>query len=210
MRQRSNNNDLDRCNFLLGKGTSTPHARFVSTDNGRLLDRDLDINYCRDNIRPPVLFGSAIDKIVKENGANDVVFLEIAPHPVLKAYIEQCGGEPISLIRRPNPKVPAQNTGEHYQLLEGIGNLLCIGFKRVDFDKLYASNTGESSFVKPTLPPYPYNKTLCWSESAEEQSLRLRQKQRPVAPSHFRLSVDTHASLTGHVVMDAVLFPASG
>jgi acyl transferase domain-containing protein len=194
----------------LPKGTNPPHTRVMSTVEGKWLDRDLDIDYCWDNIRRPVLFGSAIDKLVKENGAGDVLFLEIAPHPVLKAYIEQCGGEPISLIRRPNPKVPAQNTGEHYQLLEGIGNLLGAGFKRIDLGQLCAPANGKFDFVKSKLPPYPYNKSSCWSESASERSLRLREKQRPVSSSHFRLSVDTHASLTGHVVMDAVLFPASG
>ncbi|EGO22026.1 hypothetical protein SERLADRAFT_475152, partial [Serpula lacrymans var. lacrymans S7.9] len=99
----------------LGKGTNKPVARVMSTADGKWLDRDLDIDYCWDNIRRPVLFGTAINKLINDEGSEGLLFLEIAPHPVLKAYIEQCGGEPVSLIRRPNPKVPAQNTGEHYQ-----------------------------------------------------------------------------------------------
>ncbi|EGN96333.1 hypothetical protein SERLA73DRAFT_186037 [Serpula lacrymans var. lacrymans S7.3] len=146
-----------------------------------------------------------MNKIINDHG-----FLEIAPHPVLKAYIEQCGGEPVSLIRRPNPKVPAQNTGEHYQFLEGVGNLLASGFKRVDFDKLCASPDGQNDFVKPKLPNYPYNKSYCWAESAGERSRRLREKPRPIATPHFRINVDSHPDLTGHIVFDAVLFPASG
>ncbi|KAF9642765.1 hypothetical protein BDM02DRAFT_3192722, partial [Thelephora ganbajun] len=58
--------------------------------------------------------------------------LEITPHPVLKSYIEEISGNPISLIHRPNPKAPAQNTGEHFQFLEGIGDLLMIGYKHID------------------------------------------------------------------------------
>lgn len=194
----------------LSRGTKPPVARVMSTTDGKWLERDLDINYCWDNIRCPVLFGTAINKLVTDQGRNDVVFLEIAPHPVLKAYIEQCGGEPVSLVRRPNPKVPAQNTGEHYQFLEGIGNLLSTGFKNVDFDKLCASPEGATDFVKSKLPAYPYNKSYCWSESAQEQSHRLREKPRPVATPHFRINVDTHPDLTGHIVFDAPLFPASG
>ncbi|KAI6142295.1 putative nonribosomal peptide synthetase [Pisolithus thermaeus] len=194
----------------LSQGTKTPTAKVMSTTDGKWLDRDLDISYCWDNIRRPVLFGTAINKIVTDESASGVVFLEIAPHPVLKAYIEQCGGEPISLIRRPNPKVPAQNTGEYYQFLEGIGNLLNAGFKNVDFNQLCASPEGATDFTKAKLPEYPYNKSHCWAESASDQSRRLREKPRPVATPHFRINVDTHPDLTGHIVFDAVLFPASG
>ncbi|KAF9241407.1 putative nonribosomal peptide synthetase [Melanogaster broomeanus] len=194
----------------LAQGTKTPVARVMSTTDGKWLDRDLDINYCWDNIRCPVLFGTAINKLIADEGADGLQFLEIAPHPVLKAYIEQCGGEPVSLIRRPNPKVPTQNTGEHYQLLEGIGNLLSAGFKNVDFSKLCASPGGAMDFTKARLPEYAYNKSYCWGESASERSRRLRQKPRPIASPHFRVNVDSHPDLTGHIVFDAVLFPASG
>lgn len=192
------------------RGTKTPFARVMSSTDGKWLDRDLDINYCWDNIRRPVLFGTAINKIVSDEGPDGVQFLEIAPHPVLKAYIEQCRGEPFTLIRRPNPKTPAQNTGEHYQLLEGIGNLLSTGFKNVDFDKLCASPDGTTDFVRAKLPEYAYNKSYCWAESGLQQSQRLRERPRPIASPHFRVNVDSHPDLTGHIIFDAVLFPASG
>lgn len=194
----------------LSQETKTPFARVMSTTDGKWLERDLDINYCWDNIRHPVLFGTAINKIVSDEGPDGVRFLEIAPHPVLKAYIEQCGGESITLIRRPNAKVPAQNTGEHYQLLEGIGNLLSTGFKNLDFGKLFASPDGTTDFMKVKLPDYAYNKSYCWAECAAQQSQRLRERPRPIAPAHFRINVDSHPDLAGHIVFDALLFPASG
>jgi len=73
-------------------------------------------------------------------------------------------GNPISLIRRPNPKVPAQNTGEHFQFLEGIGNLLMTGYKHIDVNKLSGRTDGIVDFVKVPLPAYPYSKTSCWAE----------------------------------------------
>ncbi|KAG6329744.1 hypothetical protein ID866_9345, partial [Astraeus odoratus] len=194
----------------LSQGTKTPVAHVMSTTDGKWLDRDLDVNYCWDNICRPVLFGTAINKIVTQEGANGVAFLEIAPHPVLKAYIEQCGGKPLSLICRPSSMVPSHNTGEHYQFLEAIGNLLRIGFKNVDFSKLCASPEGVTDFIKAKLPEYPYSKSTCWTESASNQSSRFREKSRPIATPHFRINVDTHPDLTGHIVFDAVLFPASG
>ena len=182
----------------------------MSTTDGNWLDRDLDINYCRDNIRRPVLFGTAIDKIISDEGPDGVRFMEIAPHPVLKVYLEQCGGEPITLICRPNPKVPAPKAGDYYQLLEGIGNLLSTGFKNVDFDKLCTAPDGTTDFMKAMLPNYPYSKSRCWMESGWQQFQRLREWPCPIASPHFPVCVDTPLDLTGHIVFDAVLFPTSG
>jgi len=190
--------------------TPEPIAKVMSTVDGRWLERDLDVQYCWDNIRQPVLFGTAINKIVQELGAENVCFLEIAPHPVLKSYIEEIGGNPISLIRRPNPKVPAQNTGEHLQFLEGVGNLLMTGYAQIDANRLASRSDGIVNFVKVPLPPYPYSKSPCWAEDGATKSLRLRAPRRPLAQDHFRINVDTHPDLTGHVIMGAVLYPGAG
>jgi len=187
-----------------------PTAKVMSTVDGKWLERELDVQYCWDNIRQPVLFGTAINKIVQELGAENVSFLEIAPHPVLKSYIDEIGGRPISLIRRPNPKVPSQNTGEHFQFLEGIGNLLMTGYSHVDANKLSARSDGIDDFVKVPLPPYPYSKSSYWVEDGVAQTLRLRAPPRPLAQDHFRISVDTHPDLTGHLIMGAVLYPGAG
>jgi len=101
-------------------------------------------------VRQPVLFGTALNKIVQELGAKNVSFLEIAPHPVLKSYIEEIGGNSTSLIRRPNPKVPAQNTSEHFQFLEGLGNLLMTGYFHIDASKIAGHSDGIG--IPPTLP----------------------------------------------------------
>jgi len=190
--------------------TQEPTAKVMSTVDGKWLERGLDVQYCWDNIRQPVLFGTAINKIIQELGAENVSFLEIAPHPVLKSYIEEIGGRPVSLIRRPNPKVPAQNTGEHFQFLEGIGNLLMTGYAHVDANKLAGRSDGIVDFVKVPLPPYPYSKSSYWVEDGATKSLRLRAPPRPLAEDHFRINVDTHPDLAGHVIMGAVLYPGAG
>ena len=191
-------------------GISTPVVRTMSSVDAGWLARDMDEDYCWDNIRQPVLFGKAIDDIVKERGPENVVFLEISPHPVLQAYINHAGGKAFSLVRRPNFKVPVKNTGEYHQLLEGIGGLLSAGFKAIDLAKLCATPDGQQNFVQCKLPEYPYNRLKCWSESAGDRSMRLQEKCRPLAGAIFRLSCETHPDLTGHVIFDQPVFPASG
>ncbi|KAJ3195836.1 hypothetical protein HK101_010930 [Irineochytrium annulatum] len=191
--------------------------RVMSTVDGKWLERPLDLSYCWDNIRQPVLFGTAIDKIVKHfGGADSVVFLEVAPHPVLKSYVEQCGGQAVSLVRRPNPKFPALNTGEHHQFLEGLGNLLLAGFSKLDFAKLSGSSAATTGgpkyedFKRYSLPAYPYTKTSCWSESAYDKSRKHGGKGRPLCAPHFRMGVETHPWVVGHTILGSVLFPGSG
>ena len=198
--------------FVRGALTAThePIAKVMSTVDGKWLDRDLDVQYCWDNIRQPVHFGTALNKIVQELGAENVSFLEIAPHPVLRSYIQEIGGNPISLIRRPNSRVPAHNTSEHFQFLEAIGNLLMTGYSHIDPNKLAGRSDGIVDFVKVPLPHYPYSKSSCWVEDGATRSLRLRAAPRPLAPEEFRINVDTHPDLTGHVVMGAVLYPGAG
>ncbi|KAF9645762.1 hypothetical protein BDM02DRAFT_3189448, partial [Thelephora ganbajun] len=156
--------------FVKGVLTATrePIAKVMSTVGGRWLEHDLDVQYCWDNIRQPVLFGTALNKIVQELGTENVS-LEITPHPV-----------------------PAQNTGEHFQFLEGISDLLMIGYKHIDVNKLAGRTDGIVDFVK--------------AEGGAAASLRLRERPRSLAQDHFRISVDTHPDLTGHVVLGAVLY----
>ena len=191
-------------------GMNPPAVRIMSTVDGHWLERDMDINYFWDNIRQPVLFGAAINKIIKENSSENILFLEIAPHPVLKAYILQCQGQSISLIRRPNSKVPSQNTGEHYQFLEGIGNLLTSGFKAVDLARFCSTPDGRQNFLRSHIPDYPYKKITCSSESASNLSIRIRPKSSPLSSPLFRMSLGTHPDLAGHLIFDVPLFPLSG
>jgi acyl transferase domain-containing protein len=195
-----------------GTGASSPTARVMSSVDGNWLQRDMDADYCWDNIRRPVLFGAGISRIVNHCKVSNqkAIFLEIAPHPVLRSYIEEGGGMPISLATRPNPKVSVQATGNHQQFLEGLGNLIGAGYKGVDFDRFYASPHGHQGYVKINFPSYPYNKIICWSESGAARSIRLQQPTSPLSGSHFRLSVDTHPELTGHHIFNTPLFPASG
>ncbi|KAJ3033802.1 hypothetical protein HDV00_005815 [Rhizophlyctis rosea] len=187
-----------------------PTVQIMSTVEGGWMTRPFNQDYLWDNIRHAVLFKPAIEKVVKDFGSENVTFIEISPHPVLKSYIENCNGNVVTLVKRPNPKFPAQNTGEHHQFLEGIGSLIGFGFNQIDFDKFYGFGSGPEAPIPVTLPLYPYNKTLCWQEDPKQTSLRLDAPRKPLEMPHFRLNAETHPSLTGHVIMGSMLLPASG
>lgn len=187
----------------------SPDIRAASTVHGDWLDRNLDVDYWWDNIRQPVMFGGAIDRLVLEDRPGNILFLELGPHPVLSGYIQQCGGRPFTLIRRPNTKVSIQTEEEQGQFLGGMGQLICAGFKAIGLAKLCGIPDAKS-FLKCYFPPYPYNRSTCWNESAGARSARLRRRSRPLDKSLFRLSVDTHPELSGHVIFGTSLFPASG
>ena len=80
----------------------------------------------------------------------------------------------------------------------------------MDFDKLCTSPNGIAKFVKVKLPKYAYNESRCWKESGSQRSERLREQPHPVVSPHFRINVDSHFDLTGHIVFNEILFPASG
>ncbi|KAI8820281.1 putative nonribosomal peptide synthetase [Fimicolochytrium jonesii] len=204
--------------FAMGNAAG-PCSRVMSTVTGDWVD-ELNLELAWQNIESPVLFGPALKKVIDEYG-EDIAFLEIAPHPVLKAYIEQCGGSsPINLVRRPDRKNPASNTGEDFQFLEGLGQLISSGYTSLDFDKLCAlpskaqehvAITNVADFVEVALPPYPYtSKRSCWKEDQSAYSRKHQEDSLPLGAPHFRLSVSTHPALVGHTVMDSVLFPGSG
>ena len=54
--------------FTFTDGFSKPTVRTMSTVHAGWLDRNMDEDYCWENIHQPVLFSKAIDDIVKEKG----------------------------------------------------------------------------------------------------------------------------------------------
>ncbi|KAJ3020326.1 hypothetical protein HKX48_000987 [Thoreauomyces humboldtii] len=167
--------------------------------------------YCWDNIRQPVYFRQAMDAILEEHGAANLIFVEVAPHPVLRAYIDESGAPAITLVRRPNPKTPAQNKAEDVSVLAGLGELVCAGANSLDFNLLAQVTGGASAALeRMQLPPYPYQKILCSVESPASVAHRNRAPALPLGEPLFNLHVASHPSLRGHRIMNAVIFPGAG
>jgi len=176
--------------------TQEATAKVMSTVDGKWLERGLDVQYCWDFANrccsvPPSTRSS------RNSGSRTFRFWRSLP--------TLCS----SLHRRdwwkthlPDPSSQPQGPClEYRRTLEGIGNLLMTGYTYVDANKLAGRSDGIVDFVKVPTPPYPYSKSSYLVEDGATKTLRLRAPPRPLAKYHFRINVDTHPDLAGHVIM---------
>ncbi|WNG36081.1 acyltransferase domain-containing protein [Archangium violaceum] len=155
--------------LLAGTSPRTASVPFYSTVKDRLLEGpELDGAYWADNLREPVLFGNAVQRLLSEGHE---VFLELSPHPILLTPIEEIlhaagkKGAALPSVRRDTP--------EHATLLGSLGSLYSLGAS-VDWTKQAA----EGRFVR--LPSYPWQKQRFW-HLVVESSARVARGPRQVS-----------------------------
>ncbi|WP_244817261.1 type I polyketide synthase [Caballeronia sp. Lep1P3] len=194
---------------LAGLAPRDGDVPFVSTVTGDILPgTELDVGYWWRNIREPVRFGDAIARL-----ANDGVrvFIEIAPHSILRTYVKQT----LDALRQPGAIVPTlkrqHDTAE--MLAHAVLSAVAHG-ARVDLERL----------VPPApiaaLPTYPWQRERYWLEaSAEGHNLVNRRADHPLLG--YRLHEHAFAwenqldpqrvpMLADHVVDGGVAFPGAG
>jgi acyl transferase domain-containing protein/acyl carrier protein len=124
---------LEALEGIRPRSSSVP---LYSTVTGEIENgRALDAAYWVRNLRQPVLFSTAVERLL-EDGHD--VFVEVSPHPVLLSAVEQClrhhGREGITL-----PSL-RENEGREAPL-GSFGTLYTLGHPVVDWDKLYSSSS---------------------------------------------------------------------
>lgn len=132
-----------------------PTTVTMSTVTGEFVSQEYTIDYLWSNLRKPVLFSTAIPKIVEKFG-EETTFVEIAPHPVLsqvcyvafilsgqkymlmlcEQYIKQMGAfDSLAGSQRPpsarHLKPGAKPPTEVHTLLQALGRLLVCGINSV-------------------------------------------------------------------------------
>ena len=145
--------------------------------------QDFDALYWARNIREPVLFSAAVQRLMEDK--HDI-FLEISPHPILLSVMQQgfhhFGQEGVLLasLRR--------EEDEYTVLLGSLGALYTSGYP-VDWSKLYPAG---GRCVR--LPLYPWQRERCWLEpSAGDVGAHHGQVARngagyhPLLGLHFKL-----------------------
>jgi acyl transferase domain-containing protein/surfactin synthase thioesterase subunit len=178
-----------------------------------------DAAYFWRNVRQSVLFSTAVGRALDDGHR---VFLEVGPHPVLRASIEEClaerkvAGAVVSSLRRGAPELDS--------LATSLGQLFVAG-AAIDW-----------SCIAPRgrlleLPAYPWQRSRHWAESEEAEqhrkglaggtSLRSVGARHPVLGVRLDLPTPTwvatvkvaeprDAYLADHQVNGAVVFPGTG
>ncbi|KAA1008215.1 SDR family NAD(P)-dependent oxidoreductase [Paraburkholderia panacisoli] len=185
------------------------HTRFVSTVTGDTLPGTaLDAGYWWRNIREPVRFGDAIAHL-----ANDRVrvFIEVAPHSILRTYVKQT----LATLKLPGAVVPTLK--RHHDSAEMLAHSILSAVAhgaRVDLERFVPDAP------RTVLPSYPWQREHHWIEqTVEGNGVVTRRVDHPLLG--YRLHQHAFAwenqldpqrvpMLADHVVDGGVAFPGAG
>ncbi len=141
-----------------------------STVTGQVSDGlQFDALYWARNMREPVLFSSAVQRLV-EDGHD--IFLEISPHPILLGAMQQ-GFYQVGQEAAVLPSLRHEED-ERSVLLGSLGALYTLGYP-VDWNLIYPTG---GQCVR--LPCYPWQRERCWLEPSTGDTDAYRE---PVARS---------------------------
>ncbi len=185
------------------------HTRFVSTVTGDTLPGTaLDADYWWRNIRKPVRFGDAIARLADDRVR---VFVEIAPHSILRTYVKQ------TLAARVAPGVVVPTLKRQHDSAEMLAHSFLSAVAqgaRVDLDRLVPD------VPHAALPTYPWQRERYWLvPSVEGYGLVNRRVDHPLLG--YRLHEHAFAwenqldpqrvpMLADHVVDGGIAFPGAG
>lgn len=141
-------------------GFAPVHQRqscFVSTVSGEICDDTLDAGYWWDNVRQPVRFEAAIERLI---ALGCRTFVEIAPHAILQRYLKEClaaagaKGEILPSLRKNDDGIDrVQELALRLHLLAGR-------------DTLQGCFPAVGRFVD--LPSYPWQRERHWLPATSE------------------------------------------
>jgi acyl transferase domain-containing protein len=124
---------------------------------------DLDAGYWCANVRQPVRFGAALEKL-----AGNAVFLELGPHPVLSVAVTQTlEATVLASLRR--------GRDERETLLESLGALWVQG-QAVDWSGVHPDGGRQVR-----LPTYPFQRQRYWFEGRPAPAVAAPAAQPPAA-----------------------------
>src|SRR5947209_9009844 len=134
--------------------------RFISTVTGReLIGTECDATYWWENIRLPVQFAGGVNQLLS---GEDLLFLEIGPHPVLAHYLAEC----MEFAERVGTILPSlhRKENDHTTLLGSLATLYTRGCP-VRWDTLVAGGHHVS------LPLYPWQRERYWNAPKASRQL---------------------------------------
>ncbi|MET7683637.1 acyltransferase domain-containing protein [Streptomyces sp. NPDC005423] len=146
----------DLGDLLSGLTPADTSCAMVSTVTGRpLAGPELTASYWMDNLRRPVRFADTVRTVAEREPS---VFVEISPHPVLSAAVEETllthglEGSVVASVRR--------GQDEHTELIRSAGRFFAAG-GRIDFTRWYGTRTPPVA-----LPPYSWDTSQYRTDTA--------------------------------------------
>jgi len=186
--------------------------RYVSTVTGDTLSgAALDAAYWWRNIREPVRFGQAITRLA-ETGVR--VFIEIAPHSILRHYVKQT----LASLNLPGAVVPTLKRHHDSAQMLAHSTLSAVAHgARVDLGRFVPVASQGSHAV---LPTYPWQRERYWqTATAEGYNFVNRRVEHPLLGYRLyehafawenQLDPQRVPMLADHVVDGGVAFPGAG
>src|SRR5689334_19540068 len=174
---------------------------------GPVADGELDAAYWWRNMRQPVLFQPAIDRLIDDGHA---AFLEIGPHAALAVPVTACleqrgrAGYVVASLRR--------GQDDRDTMLQALGELHVRGHA-IAWEGVVGRRHG---FVG--LPGNPWEKHSFWTESEEARAIRHDVPSHPLLGHRLRVAEPVwqveigrrlQPFLSDHGVDGAVVFPAA-
>ena len=181
---------------------------FYSVVTGKLADgTELDASYWWQNVRQPVRFAQALDKMLEDGFST---FLELSPHPVLaRAIVEVQAGRGSKGAALPSLR---RDADDRAIMLASLGSLYTLGCL-VDWK---AVNPGSRTNTR--LPSYPWQRERYWDESEISATFRLGKHLHPLLERRIETARpvwETHLKsqrvpyLADHRIQGAVVYPAA-
>ncbi len=148
--------DALRDDLLTALGELAPGSAAVpmcsSVTSAMVAGPELDAAYWYRNLREPVRFSDVVKRLAEQEHG---VFIEMSPHPILLAPIE----EEVRHLGKTAVLVPSlrRQEDEGRTMLGALGALHASGYP-VDFSKRHPTRGGCVS-----LPTYPWQRERCWT-----------------------------------------------
>jgi acyl transferase domain-containing protein/acyl carrier protein len=142
----------DLLSALDGLDPRPPSTHIYSTVTGDTGEAaSFDPVYWMRNLREPVLFSRAIQRLVEDG---HLTFLEVSPHPLLASPINQV----LKHVGREGRVLPSMRNGEDERavVLGSLGALYAEGYS-VNWARVYS---GEGQYIP--LPTYPWQRERFW------------------------------------------------
>ncbi|GJL77795.1 MAG: hypothetical protein NPINA01_07840 [Nitrospinaceae bacterium] len=182
---------------------------FYSTVRGKIeTGKQMDADYWWENVRQPVQFFKATEKLVKDKFTT---FLELSPHPVLGANISEC----LSHLKQTGVVLSSLNhkAEDLKVMVSTLGALYCQGFP-VNWNSMYPKGG-----CCVSLPYYPWQRERYWHEREEKGYDPLAPDVHPFlgwgmefSSSGWQSRLDKRdlTYLGDHVVKGILIFPGAG